>query len=350
MGENKQQLLNRPRPSETHSFRPPFSVKNSTAAVARFPFPLASVSSSKKPSPFRYSVNVAPHSPSGIAGSVDEYFFDIDEFYYSELAERQLTLAQYPQHHWLTNSMKPAAWELLANSLKRLARDYPHYFTLTINGNHWHWHNQLTGDTRVFNLDKNTGLDDSPLMFLGSQLPGDWALLQQQDDQLYLQAGLITGPAGWSLQAVRGMDYYQWHAPVPDDYQVFKRSLNYLLRLPADQPVRRTNWGLCVDPRLHMSLDNQQQWRNAWQNLSPQDFGQRVNLRVEWQVLERLPKSKAIAFYIKTYFLTLADMQSQPDWLSALRHALETMPEAIARYKNLHLARPQLLDFLNRTS
>ena len=62
------------------TFRGDFTYRNSPQAIARFPFPFPQDS-------YMYSVNLEPGG-SGAADSVFEHWFDVDEHYLSETAER----------------------------------------------------------------------------------------------------------------------------------------------------------------------------------------------------------------------------------------------------------------------
>ena len=324
-------------------FNEPFNQGNSAAAVARFPFPLTQ----STPAEYRYRVNLEPHQPDGVVGSVTEHFFDVDEFYYAELAQRQQALLRCPEHGQITAEVLPAAWELLTTTLPRMARDYPDYFNYQCQNDEIQWRNQLTGDYHRIKPGQLIPGSPSPLHFLASQLPGDWALLQQQDDQLWLKGGVITGPASWSLSEKLGMNYQQWHQPVPDAHRVFERSLRYLLNLPPNRVMRRYNWGLCVHPRLEMSMQNKASWHNAMAELAPHNLPQHLNLRVELQLLECLPQSKATAFYIRTYFATMAEIKQNPAWANNLARVVASLPPAIAQYKNLTSVSEPLLEFLH---
>ncbi|BFM05505.1 heme-dependent oxidative N-demethylase family protein [Halioxenophilus aromaticivorans] len=334
-----------PQPVDEHVFAPPFAGLKSAQAIARFPFPFTQ----PVQGPYRYSVNIEPHETDGIPGSPTEHFFDVDEFYFAELQERRRALKATPQHSQVLPEVTDAAQELTHLSLARLAHSYPNYFIYSPQGHGFVWQNHLTGQAPTL-FDPNAPLTESkpdPLPFLTSQLPGDWALLQQQDNQLWLKGGVVTGPASWSLSEKLGMNYLQWHSPVPDQHQVFQRSLKYLLRLPPGQPVRRKNWGLCVHPRLEMSMENRREWQHELQNTSENDLPQLVNLRVELQVLERLPKSQAIAFYIRTYFLSLAELKQNPEWASRLVQVLEELSSDIAEYKNIAGVRMLIIKYLS---
>ena len=70
------------KPAE--NYREAFSFRNSEAAIARFPFPFPEDA-------YMYSVNIEP-ATSRNPGSVFEHWFDIDEHYRSEVAERAIVL------------------------------------------------------------------------------------------------------------------------------------------------------------------------------------------------------------------------------------------------------------------
>lgn len=76
-------------------------------------------------------------------------------------------------------------------------------------------------------------------------------MLDQRDGTLWM----VTTQADWSLNFDLGMNFTEWHGPVPlaHDLGVFDRALKFLLNLRVGHPVRRLNWTMTVHPRLDTS-------------------------------------------------------------------------------------------------
>ncbi len=324
------------------SYRDDFSFRNSPAAIRRFPFPFIEDS-------YLYSVNIEP-ATSRDPGSIYEHAFDIDEHYRSEMAERALVLDKDPRRYLVMPHMQTAAWDALQMLMEHLAADYPEGFSLERDGDRWHWRNHLLDIDQRFIFGDASSLPCAPLEFIGRQVQGDFALLDQRDGDLYMDAGLVTSPADWSLAFDAGMSFKQWHAPVPMAHQmgVFERALKYLLNLQVGQPVRRLNWTLTINPRLDSSPETFHEWGADRGKITAQNVGQQVHLRVELQVMARLPRSNAVMFSIRTYLISLDELVTRPGWGCRLHRVLRDLPDPIADYKGMTRYRATLVEWLSQ--
>ena len=121
------------KPNET--FRDDFGFANSPQAIRRFPLPFAEDT-------YMYSVNIEPHLP-GPKGSVTEFAFDVDEHYVAECRERAIVLESEPLRYQALPHMMSSQWDCLELIMESLAADYPAHFSLSRQGNRWHWINGL---------------------------------------------------------------------------------------------------------------------------------------------------------------------------------------------------------------
>lgn len=235
-------------PKEIQTFRNDFTYSNSPDAIKRFPFPFPE-------DDYRYSVNMEPHLPKGGEGSAYEKFLDIDEHYLSEMEERALVLKDMPHRCLAMEHMDLACWDMIERCMVSLAEDYPEHFSLTREGDQWRWQNHLLDIDDQFTFADSSSLPMPPLEYMGRQLQGDFALLDQRDGDLFLDAGIITCPADWSLAFDAGMSFTEWHGPVPMAHSegIFERALKYLTAIPVGKPVRRLNWTLTVNARMDTS-------------------------------------------------------------------------------------------------
>jgi len=322
------------------SYRDDFSFRNSPAAIRRFPFPFTEDS-------YLYSVNIEP-ATSRDPGSIYHCAFDIDEHYRSEMAERAQVLDKDPRRYLVLTHMQVAAWDALQLLMESLAGDYPQWFVLNRDDERWHWRNLLLDIDQHFVFGDASSLPCEPLEFIGRQVQGDFALLDQRDNDLFMDAGIVTSPADWSLAFDAGMSFKQWHSPVPMAHQmgIFERALKYLLNLQTGQPVRRLNWTLTIKPRLDSSPETFHEWGADRGRITADNVGQEVHLRVELQVMLRLPRSNAVMFSIRTYLISLQELVTQPGWGCRLHRVLRALPEPIADYKGMTRYRQTLVEWL----
>jgi Protein of unknown function (DUF3445). len=326
----------------TETFRDDFTFRNSPAGVRRFPFPFPEDT-------YMYSVNIEPHG-SGAPGSVFEHGLDVDEHYVSEMADRALVLAEDPLRCQALPHMDLACWDFLELVMTEKAKAYPEHFTLERDGDHWHWINRPLGIDDRFVFGDKASLPMHPLEYIGRQVQGDHAILDQRDGNLWMDAGIVTTQADWSLDFDVGMNFFEWHAPVPLAHQmgVFERALKFLTNLRHGAPARRLNWTLTVNPRLDTSPEKYPHWGPDKLTVTPENIGEKVHLRVELQSFWRLPRSNAIVFPIRCYLLRLDDLVTQPKWARRLHRVMRDLRPELVAYKGFSRYHPALVEWLAR--
>jgi dimethylamine monooxygenase subunit A len=324
------------------TFRNDFSFKNSAKAIRRFPFPFSEDG-------YMYTVNMEPHVP-GPKGTVFEPMFDVDEHYLSEMHDRALVLNEDPLRCQSLPHMTLAGWDLLELIMESKARDYPEWFELHKDGQAWHWINRPLGIDQKFTFLDESTLPYGPMEYITRQSQGDFTLQDQRDENLWMDAGMVTTQADWSLDFDIGMGFHEWHAPVPRAHEmgVFDRALKFLLKLQHGAPVRRFNWTLTVDPLLDTSPENYPKWGPMRADIRPENVGERMHLRVELQTLYRLPRSNGIAFAIRCYLIRFDDLVTIPKWGRRLHRVLRDMPEDLATYKGFLRNRNSLVQWLSQ--
>lgn len=330
-----------PKPVQT--FRDDFTYTNSPEAIKRFPFPFPE-------DEYRYSVNIEPHTPPAEKGSVYDYFLDIDEHYLSEMAERDIVLKENPMRCLAMDHMDLACWDFIERAMECLSTDYSEHFSLSKDGDNWHWENKLLGISDDFVFGDSSTLSLPPMEYIGRQVQGDIAILDQRDNDLFMDAGIITCPADWSLAFDMGMSFSEWHGPVPMAHQagVFERALKYLTAVPIGKPVRRLNWTLTINARMDTSPETYPYWGKDRTTITPENIAEKVHLRVEVQVLDRMPRSNALLFSIRTYLISLEDLVTNPAWAKRMHRTMKTLPEALIDYKGLTNYHPLLVEYLSQ--
>jgi len=324
------------------TFRDDFTFRNSPAAIRRFPFPFAEDS-------YMYSVNIEPHVP-GKKGSVFEHLIDVDEHYVSEMEDRAKVLAEDPLRCQALPHMMTAQWDLLELLMECKSKSYPEIFSLTKDGDKWHWVNKALGIDDKFTFGNASTLPYEPMEYITRQSQGDFAVLDQRENNLWMDAGMVTTQADWSLDFDIGMNFFEWHGPVPLAHQmgVFERALKFMLNLQHGQPVRRFNWTMTINPRLDTSPENYHKWGPDRTTVTPENVGEKVHLRVELQSFFRLPRSNAIVFPIRCYLISMQELVTYPKWARRFHRVLKTLHPELADYKGLSRYRDTVVKWLSQ--
>ena len=324
------------------TFRDDYSFSNSPEAIKRFPFPFDKDS-------YMYAVNMEPHTHVR-PGSIYDVSFDVDEHYVSEMRDRALVLADDPLRCQSLPHMTLAGWDLLELIMVEKAKDYPDLFELHRDGDQWHWINRPLKIDQRFTFGDETTLPHGPMEYITRQAQGDFCVLDQREGNLWMDAGMVTTQADWSLDFDIGMNFFEWHAPVPLAHElgIFQRALKFLTAVQIGAPARRLNWTMTVNPLLDTSPENYHTWGIQKTTLTPENIGTKQHLRVELQTFWRLPRSNALVFPIRCYLISLKDLVSQPKWGRRLHRVIRDLPEELATYKGFIANRPAILDYLSQ--
>ncbi len=324
------------------TFRGDYTFSNSPEAMKRFPFPFDKDS-------YMYAVNMEPHTPVR-EGSVYYNSFDVDEHYVSEMADRAMVLDEDPLRCQSLPHMELHGWDLLELIMVEKAKDYPDLFQLTRDGDKWHWVNKPLGIDDKFTFMDASTLPYGPMEYITRQTQGDFCVLDQREDNLWMDAGMVTTQADWSLDFDIGMNFFEWHAPVPLAHEkgIFVRALKFLLNIQQGAPARRLNWTMTVNPLLDTSPENYHKWGIQKTTLTPENVGKKQHLRVELQTFFRLPRSNGLVFPIRCYLACLEDITKFPKWGRRLHRVIRDLPEELATYKGFIDNRPMILEYLSQ--
>jgi hypothetical protein len=246
--------------------------------------------------------------------------------------------------------MTLAGWDLLELLMVSKATSYPEHFELTRDGDKWHWINRPLGIDDRFTFGDIATLPYGPMEYITRQSQGDFCLLDQRDGNLWMDAGIVTTQADWSLDFDIGMNFMEWHGPVPLAHQlgVFERALKFMLNLQQGSPTRRLNWTMTINPRLDTSPENYHKWGTDRTTLTPENIGNKLHLRVELQSFFRLPRSNAIVFPIRCYLIKLEELVTVPKWGRRLPRVLKTLPPELVDYKGLTRYRDMAVEWLSK--
>jgi hypothetical protein len=160
-------------------------------------------------------------------------------------------------------------------------------------------------------------------------------------DDLRVIAGAVVHPNRWRLADKLGHSPAGVHAVVPGYAEHLADATERVLRsLRPGRPVERRNWAVLDDPTLHQPV--------ATAGMPTAFDADTLWLRVERQVLLRLPSTQAIVFGIRTRQWPLQVLRDHPDQAQGLADALRTTPDDLAAYKGLLRVRQPLLAWLER--
>ncbi|MCX7351416.1 MAG: DUF3445 domain-containing protein [Alphaproteobacteria bacterium] len=326
---------------KNESFRDDYTFKNSPESIRRFPFPF-------NEDKYMYSVNMEPHVPAGPAGHAYNNAIDVDEHFVAEMRDRALVLKEDPLRYLALPHMMAAQWDTLELLMENQAASYPEHFTLEKNGDQWHWINRPMGIDQIFTFGDASTLPMEPLEYITRQAQGDFVIVDQRDGQLWCDAGMVTTQADWSLDFDIGMNFHEWHGPVPLAHEigVFDRALKFLLNLQQGKPVRRLNWTMTINPRLDTSPENYHKWGPDRATVTPENVGNKVHLRCELQTLWRLPRSNAILFVVRCYLIKMEELVTVPKWARRFHRVLRDLPPELVDYKGLTRYRPTTVEWL----
>jgi hypothetical protein len=177
---------------------------------------------------------------------------------------------------------------------------------------------------------------------LGRMWEPDFLLLKPDETgEFRLVAACVCFPSAWRLSEKMGQPLAAIHAPVPSLNPALGRSIHqFLAKLRPGPAWLRSNWGLSRSPEL-----NQHPARNL-PRLTPPLTLDEVWLRIEHQALVALPETGGILFGIRLEMIPLTEVRRHAAAARGLLRALRTMPEEIAAYKNLAVARANLIELL----
>ncbi|MFJ3076824.1 heme-dependent oxidative N-demethylase family protein [Pseudomonas sp. NPDC087029] len=320
-----------------------YTYSNSREAILRLPFPYPE-------DQYMYSMNVEPHVPFGVGALRAQ--FDIDEHYISECHHRAHTLDSQPGVHYAAlPHMMEAQWDLLELLMECYSRDFPEHFTLEKNGSQWHWINRPLQIDQTFTFGDASTLPMEPMEYITRQAQGEFILLEERDETLVMGAGMATQRADYSLRFNLGMSFMEFHGPVPKLHEmgILQRALKFLLRLRPGHPVRRTNWSITVNPRLETSAETLPDWAPDRTTVTPENAGERVNLRIELQPLHRLPRSNAVLFPVRTYLVSLKELaEAAPQWAKRMHRVIRDLDQELVDYKGFTRYRDAMVAWLSQ--
>jgi dimethylamine monooxygenase subunit A len=306
-----------------------------TSDFEKFPYPF-------KDKRYRYSNNSVPMSV--------PFSVEITPDYKEEMKLKRELLEHHLKrcYHSLPHT-KRAQWETVALVIDHLSEVYPEHFTVSKNRDAWTFYNGILDEEQSFIYGDESTLTMEPLEFISRHVQEDLILMMQRDGDLYLDAGQLCFPTNWSLAFNIGMKFKDIHHPIPgfQEEGLADRILQFLLRLEAGSPWERKNWSLMAGDRLDTSIETFDQWGKLRKQVTKENAGKLVHLRVEVQKLFRLPRTNSILFTIHTHLLSIEKLAKNEEWLAQFFNILSELPSQITDYKGISSYKKSVLQYLS---
>lgn len=171
-------------------------------------------------------------------------------------------------------------------------------------------------------------------------------LLKEPNDIEYkLKGGSWCLPSGFDPVDKFNNDILTIHQPVPYYQEKLKTSMNkYFSRVEPHKFVTRSNWTVQAHPKMFALASTKEYDHENHLKAQELDFND-VALRVERQVVTKLPRLQAIVFTIKTYLTPLTQLKIEGN--TAICEAIAGIDDNIGEYKRTDAWAPAVLEFMN---
>jgi dimethylamine monooxygenase subunit A len=301
-----------------------------------------------EPGPYRMAMD--------LVSAPEADWFELDRLYPAEMAERRRLLETTHTEVFaampVSDAGRAEALDLIATAL---TKHHPDWFSRdggTL-------HNHLTGE--AWNLrapsppnaimprdaSPNTGID--PLELAGRLVQEDLCVIQNSDDGPVFTAAVLCFPSRWRLMDKIGKPLSAVHQPVPLYADRLARPVDRFMRhLKPGHIASRLNWSLLDDPTLFQPGGK---WRlDSDSDITAENAGRRIFLRVERQTLRHLPMTGAVLFGIRVHVYPLDLVVEGPERAAALAQAVMALPAEVQHYKSLLPFRGALMQWLHDRS
>ncbi len=251
-----------------------------------------------------------------------------DDRFVAELAEKERLLTERHQEVFV---VLPEAAEGSAELLETLVVHVVSRFPTVYQRNGEILHNLLTKQT--WNLERT---ELHPLDLAGRLVQEDFCVMKPDPaDGVYRLVGAsVCFPTRWRMLEKMGKSLTAIHDPVPGyEEQLASTVDRYFERIKVDKPVWRMNWSIIDDPTLFQPTGHGRKGLNP--DITPDNVGEKLWLRMERQTLRRLPRSQDVIFTIRVYVRSFHYFVSRPERAATLAAAIRALPEPMRLYKSL---------------
>lgn len=229
---------------------------------------------------------------------------------------------------------RAAGIELLTEYREYLPARYPKLFVKTRHG----LKNLYTGEVFEFLQSSYKG---DPMYIIGHLTQDDIAILTEDSKgEYYFTAGSILLAGSWRFKDKfqKSLDDIHKLSKVPKYLPNLQKSMmKFFYRMSVDSMVVRFNYSFQMDNNLPWAFtslgdeDNDETFRFSAENLNIKITD--IYYRSERQSLRRLPKTGAIVFGIRTYFIPLVEICKEPHVPKRLLNGVNGWDEESKEYK-----------------
>ncbi len=277
---------------------------------------------------------------------------DVDEKHYlPEINEKRKLLQTDHRYYYRAHQHSlTAQWDVLDKVLTDLSIIDPQHFILQKNDDYWHWINHRLNEEISFVFGDETTLPLEPLDWVGRQVQEDLVILSNNNSATLI-AGQLCFANGWSLNDKYNQPFLTIHAPAPGLISPTMQTAQKLMeKIQDSKPVWRCSWNFKIRGDLDLSskhnrLYNQELTELAPQ-LTPENIGSRLFLRIERQTISRLPRSGCVLFGIHLYQNILDDERMNKQQAQSMYNVLTTTPKEMMDYKAITPFKDALLGYL----
>ncbi|TWU72077.1 hypothetical protein ED733_003705 [Metarhizium rileyi] len=241
----------------------------------------------------------------------------------------------------------PAAIELLEELTDYLPARYPSLFKRTRVGIDNLWSGESVNTVE-------RPLREDPMALCARLVQDDLALLLEQPDGTYrLLAGCILLAGFWRLSDKFGMSLSDIHTSgnVPFFREKLERGMvKFFQRMNPDTIHGRNNYFIQLDHSLPWShsIGSEDDPVVGWNTAERAEIIDHHWFRSERQTLRRLPRTRAICFTIRTYFLPITQIAEEDYVPGRLASAIRSWDDDVSKYKGREKYASVLLDYLDR--
>ncbi|PGS50630.1 DUF3445 domain-containing protein [Bacillus sp. AFS041924] len=307
---------------------------NQINELESFPYPF-------KDDTYRYSNNSILLDP--------PISIEVTNHYKNEINLKRRLLQNSPSHCYqaLPTSVQ-GQWEIVELVIDHLVNHYPHYFELHKCNDKWTLYNKLLMEEEYMTFGDLSTVSGKPLNFIGKHVQEDLIFMSQRDGDIFLDAGHLCFPSNWSLAFKLGMGFKEIHQPIPkfSEKSLDDKILRFLKNIEQGTPWTRKNWSLMAGNSLDTSLETFDVWGKDRKNVTADNAGKFVHLRVEVQKLFRLSVSNGLLFTIHTHLLSLEQFSLNKEWLKQFYTILCELPDFILDYKGISSYKKEVITYL----
>ncbi|EGV63958.1 hypothetical protein CANTEDRAFT_113990 [Yamadazyma tenuis ATCC 10573] len=283
-------------------------------------------------------------------------WFELDNEWTKFHEEKLKRVKQYDKKlHETGVEAVDAAYELLDEMRNYLPARYPTLFQKTnlgVKNLETGEDHKFRGSYRVYKGPGSEGED--PMLIAAKMVQDDLAVMMESDNGEYiLKAGAVILPGFWKLEDKynQTLENIHTHGDVPKFKEKLQSPMEkFFIRLTCDKAVVRNNYFLQTDEELgwSSSIGDEFGEKVGWYTADEANDISKIHLRSERQSLRRLPKSGAIVFTVRTYFIPISKLVEEPYIPRRLLNGIQSWEEDVQEYRGYTKFKDILLPYLEQ--